>query len=140
MKTCSLIILMTLMLTGCISLHQDPYLWAIGHETKILENVNRQLDEIRTKYSGYDIIQPKDFFNNVEGNKAKLIEVALNGKKMRITFANESSSVLEQDEFDLSYSYKVLVIYRDEKKPPQIRGMSKGEELVILIKKSNFED
>lgn len=130
---------MTLMLTGCISLHQDPYLWAIGNETKILENVNRQIGELRKKYSEYDIIDPKDFLNNVERNKVKLIEVALNGKKMRITFADGSSSVLEQDEFDLSYSYKFSITYKDEE--TRRRGFyGMGKELVILIKKANFED
>ena len=132
---------MTLMLTGCISLHQDPCLWAIGNETKILENVNRQLDEIRTKYSGYKGTDPNDFLNNVEGNKAKLIEIALNGKKMRITLANGSSSVLEQDEFDLSYSYKFPISYKDEKRSQELkRDCWTGKELVILIKKANLED
>jgi len=134
---------MTLMLTGCISLHQDPCLWAIGNETKILENVNRQIGELRKKYSEYKIIRPEDFFNNVERNKAKLIEVALNGKKMRITFADGSSGVLEQDEFDLSYSYKFSIVYKpDERKFPEFQreGSGRHKELVILINKANLED
>ncbi len=88
----------------------DRYTWAVGHDAELLKAAQKQYD---TWYASFNGGQAPNMPDTVSPRPIKL-EVAPSGRKVRITFSDNSQKILDMNEFNFTFSLDLFASYETE--------------------------
>lgn len=135
-----IVFILIVFIFGCKAKQSVSYSWPIGKEAQFLVKINREIEtfnkEISNKYKSYQKLELQ--------KKIKKIEIAPNGMKIRITFINDESNLVSQDDFNQTFAITFTASYelKSENKSNQnetiLPTILEEVEKNIVLRKEDF--